>query len=852
MRIGGVRRRQALRAGVALGALLLLNSVAPTASQAAAVSWNGSSGTNWDTSGNWTGTATKPASSDAVTIGSATNQPTVTNTSEGTLVSLTVNSGGQLTMTGGSASLSVGGTSTGLQGVGTIITTNGATLNLTGSTATNNIGTLNLTGATGGNLQLGTRILTVSSDYNGNFGSGNSFNKKSGVSFTAGSGKINAAGSSPSTAQSVSGASGVTGGTTSTPTLAFGNVHVGTSTTLNYQVNNSNSGGPTLRGAIQTGTTAGGLAIDGRLSGTGDTAGIWTATQGGNSGSLGVTFNATTAGALTNQKVKLVNNFDNVTEQTMSITGAAYNYASLSVGNTQPIGFGNVHVGATANHVLQITNNAAAGAFSEKLDVSVLSTDPGVTTNNGTISLLAAGSTNNTSIIVGINTATAGDKTGNVVLAPVSDGTGTSGLGNTALSTPAATVAVSGAVYNYAAATLNSPQSLSFGNYHVNDTVTQQAVSITNSAPTGSYSEKLDVSVGGTSGGAVTNGGGISLLAAGSTNASAITVGIDTTSAGDKSGTVTLATTSDGTATSGLGNTAGASQVLNVSGGAYNYAVATVNNTQPIAFGIVHIGDSVASQELSISNTADAGAYSEALNVSVGAMGAGLLTNNGSISQLAAGDTNSSAITIGIDTSTVGDRSGSVTLSTASDGTGTSGLGVSDLGPQDVQVTGQVNNYAKAGLNKTAGDGTFTSSGTNYTLDFGDVLPATGLLGATLQVQNIAEILADILTGQFSIISGNGLFGLSGFDQLIDGLDAGDTSSDLIVSANPTSVGLLTEVLDFRWYGYNIGGYSDPIPQDIYLTITMNVVPEPGTLGILLASLSGLMIAAPRRFRRKR
>ena len=83
------------------------------------------------------------------------------------------------------------------------------------------------------------------------------------------------------------------------PERDVGNVHVGDTNTRNYQINNTGSSGPVLRGALQT-SANGGNITDARLSGAGVTAsnfgpiGLGAAT-----GNLGVTFNATSAGALT-------------------------------------------------------------------------------------------------------------------------------------------------------------------------------------------------------------------------------------------------------------------------------------------------------------------------------------------------------------------------------------------------------------------------------------------------------------------------------------------------------------------------------------------------------------------------
>jgi hypothetical protein len=75
--------------------------------------------------------------------------------------------------------------------------------------------------------------------------------------------------------------------------------------------------------------------------------------------------------------VHLANNFGNVHEQTMAVTGAAYNLASSNA--IAAIDFGVLHVGdPTATRALTIANTAPAGAFSEGLDSSL-----GSYVNNG-------------------------------------------------------------------------------------------------------------------------------------------------------------------------------------------------------------------------------------------------------------------------------------------------------------------------------------------------------------------------------------------------------------------------------------------------------------------------------------
>jgi hypothetical protein len=98
-------------------------------------------------------------------------------------------------------------------------------------------------------------------------------------------------------AQNVTG--DVTGGTTATASMTFGNVHVGDVVTRNYRIANVGTSGPSLRGAIQT-SVNGGNITDARLSGSGVTASNFgPIATGADSGNQTVTFTASSAGALT-------------------------------------------------------------------------------------------------------------------------------------------------------------------------------------------------------------------------------------------------------------------------------------------------------------------------------------------------------------------------------------------------------------------------------------------------------------------------------------------------------------------------------------------------------------------------
>ena len=238
---------------------------------------------------------------------------------------------GLVRASGGSLSINT------ISGSGTVQVDASASLDV--SSATGSSETANLI-HNGDNLNLGANDFNVTNDYNNaNFGVGNAFNARANVT---GSGQILA---DPSVAQTVTG--DVTNSTQPSVVLEFGNVRVGDSSTQNFAVNNTGTAGPSLRGALQTDNSAdnGGNVTDSRLTGSGVTAQNFDpVAAGGTTSDLDVTFNATTAGSLTGQQVAIVNNFDNVDNQVLNISGAAFNAAVAEVTPTT-VDFGIVHVG---------------------------------------------------------------------------------------------------------------------------------------------------------------------------------------------------------------------------------------------------------------------------------------------------------------------------------------------------------------------------------------------------------------------------------------------------------------------------------------------------------------------------
>jgi autotransporter-associated beta strand protein len=177
-------------------------------------------------------------------------------------------------------------------------------------------------------------------------------------------------------------------------------------------------------------------------------------TLGGVTGSGTVVAGNTDPGTGTYTAVAGVNSFSitasdaNATNspQSVSFSQTGYRYADPTAHTPEPINFGIVHQGATATQALSITNNAINDGFSESLNASIGGVTGDATTNGGSFSLLAAGSTDSASLVAGIDTTTGGVKSGTASISLVSDGTGTSGLGTTALASQ--TVNVSGSVFD--------------------------------------------------------------------------------------------------------------------------------------------------------------------------------------------------------------------------------------------------------------------------------------------------------------------------------------------------------------------------------------------------------------------
>jgi hypothetical protein len=140
------------------------------------------------------------------------------------------------------------------------------------------------------------------------------------------------------------------------------------------------------------------------------------------------------------------------------------------------------------------------------------------------------------------------------------------------------TINVIGAVYRLARAGAHTPAPVDFGIVHVGDVVTQ-SLTIAKPVINDGFSQRLNGSIGSPSSGIITNSESFSGLVPGSASGTSSAVGVDTTTAGAQAGTAVVSLASTGAGTSGLADTALASQTVNITATVNNFAVANFVKT---------------------------------------------------------------------------------------------------------------------------------------------------------------------------------------------------------------------------------------------------------------------------------
>ena len=496
-------------------------------------------------------------------------------------------------------------------------------------------------------------------------------------------------------------------------------------------------------------------------------------------------------------------------------------------GNVYVLNLGNVVQGQSITLQLGVANNA--GGLADNLGGAIADAGSNgfVVTGDGTLSAALTPGQNYEGLYVVANTQATGAQSDTLTFDPVDENQ----TGYSADLAPL-TIEIEDNVVAAASAAINpgapQPVSVNLGVIRAGlqpSGAASQTLDIENDAATGGAD--LDASVASASAG-VTGSGIIADLAPGQSS-SDISVGLDTSSGGAKYGEVDLAFTSD----AGNGNTETlAQQQVTVSGTVYeeaNVEAAPVNS-------IIHVGDTTV-QDFVVTNINSNDGYSEgALVTEAGVTGSSALSGVAGSSGLILAGANSDALQYRLaSTATAGSYSGTVSVDLVTDGNAVAtgqggvisdGFGETDLGDVTSNFTVQVNNYAVAQFEKTAGAGALAQTSADaYTLNLGTVLQDTGVVTTGFGVLNAApSAYSDLLTGNFTI-SGNtdGAF-LQGALAEFTNLDGGQSYNSPQVALSTAQAGDFSETITLNPTNSNSTGYSEALATQT-LTIEADVVP---------------------------
>lgn len=301
-----------------------------------------------------------------------------------------------------------------------------------------------------------------------------------------------------------------------------------------------------------------------------------------------------------------------------------------------------IHVGGATTITARITSSTAAVSNPDDLVYAGLALSGGLGTVSPNGTVIAGGSASGGAIFTG---TTAGAFTFTPSITSGSNAT----INTAANAGTAAGVTVS--VYNLAAAGL-AAQNLSSGTINFGTVLTgtplAQSLAITNTAPVGSYTERLDAAIGSVDGMAA-GSGAISLLAAGGTS-TALGVQLASGSAGVASGSVQVNFTSNGDGTSGLGTTSLAPQTVSLVGTILDPAVASFTSSAAttsllLDFGTLNQASGSQSLSFDLWNLVQTPGYTADLALTSLTSGTGntsaITTNLTTFNSLAAGASNS-------------------------------------------------------------------------------------------------------------------------------------------------------------------------------------------------------------------
>jgi len=638
-------------------------------------------------------------------------------------------------------------------------------------------------------------------------------------------------------------------GSLNTTSLNFGVVQVGESVSQNLSISNTASGAAgfvedlNASFGASSGTGAaqilGSGAITGLLAGNTDNGSMVVNVDTGSAGTINgaIAVNYFSAGAvngLSNGLGVLAIGSDSFgVSGTIETTVTVVDQANPVINTAQPILLGNVRQGSVSPSSFVSVTNQATGNDQAALNAAITGNAP--ITAGGSFNLLDPGATNDTSLQVGMNTATAGAIDGTATIAFVSDA-GNHGGGQLTLDSQ--DVQVTGAVYRLANPNLDTTDVTLVARR--GDVAPSAGIGVTNMSPD-AYTEGLNAAMGTLTSG-FSAAGSLSNLATGESDNSNLQVTLDTATAGSFAGNAQVDFMSTGAGTTGAEDISIGSGTVALAGRVYEAAQAQLN-TNTIDFGIVHVGEVVSAQAVSVSNSAPAAGLNDTLAAGFAGLPASPFSGSGGLSGLGAGQMDNVSLGILLDTSTAGYYSniGDYVYFVSQNPDMTD----LDLGLQGLSLSAQVNNYANPVFSLLSGPGSLNRVDNTFTLDLGTLINDGSPVIIGLGLFNDVAGPTDLLDGSFDV-SDVSIFSLLDSMDPFSGLDAGQGVSFSIQFDPTTLLGSYEELVSVSARGHNVSGYEQLFTLDLRLVAAVSdgaPVPEPGTFALLMAGILILVFA---------
>ncbi|MFW5834359.1 MAG: choice-of-anchor D domain-containing protein, partial [Pseudomonadota bacterium] len=572
-----------------------------------------------------------------------------------------------------------------------------------------------------------------------------------------------------------------------------------------YAIANTGSTGPSLRGAIQTAANGGNIADD-RLSGSGVTAqNFGPVAPSEQTAPFEVIFTPTGGGALDSQRIAIVNNFDDVPSQLLTIEGRAIVPAAGQLSTTS-LNFGTVRTtDAAPTREIDVSNVAPAGDFSEALGITVSpssSSDFSVSdTDEGTP--VAPGTTADGRIRVTLDNRTAGQKSGDFSVSYTTLALSGSSLTDAPVGSDSVDLlaTVEQAAVFVTAAPEFDPEALNFGDFRLGSTPSsvERQLTIRNAAtgPEG-FVDRLAGTIEAT--GAAFSGSGNLGDGLASEAGTTVTFAFDTSEAGVFEGETVADFTSENDALDPLELDVAP---VALSGRVFTPAAGQLSTTS-LDFGPVRTSDAAPSRTIDVSNVAPAAVTSEALGITVGTSSSSdfsvVDTDEGA--PIAAGTTADDRIAVTLDNSSAGTKTGTFSVDYTTLAAAGSSLANASVGSDSVDLAAEVT----IDVFQTA-QPDFDPEG----LDFGVHRVGSGTVERALTVTNTAtgeEGFVDRLIGS---MQGTGpRFGGGG--ELGDGLGGG-VSTTLAFSFDTSEAGIFSGEAVANFSSDN--DVMDPVKLDI-------------------------------------